>query len=136
MVKLKNKIIEVNTTTEQSKKTPIINILIYLVLLLILISIVFLVYNMAKPYINAVKIDKIKGRRIVITECNTRDYLIIEKDKAFSMSLTNEKCEKEYFDGEIIIKNNTIIFNETLTGTIDKDYNIIINNTIFKNNNE
>ena len=101
MVKLKTKIVEVDSSFEEKKKTSIINLLISIIILLIILSVCYIIYTWAKPYINAVDIEKIAGRRIVITECNTKDYLIIGKDKAYSMSITNENCEKENYDGNI-----------------------------------
>lgn len=131
MVKLKNKIITVDSLP-QNNKIPSSNILITIISLLILIVISFLLIKTLIPYITATDINKITGKKIFITECNTKDYLIISKDKSYSLSITNNNCDIIHYEGNIIIKNNVIIFNKNLKGYIDKNYNIIINNNIFK----
>ena len=62
----------------------------------------------------ATNINKITGKKINITECNTKDYIIINKDKTYSMNLTNNNCISNYYEGTIIIKNNEIIFTKEI----------------------
>jgi len=117
-----------NSPEDNNKKT---NIIITIIVLIILLGISYLIYTNVKPYINAININKITGKKIYITECNTKDYIIIGKDKSYSLELTNSNCIKEYYEGTLFIKNNEIIFNDKLKGYIDKEYNILINNNKF-----
>lgn len=130
------------------KKISPIKILITLILIIIFFIAIYFIYNTVTPYINAIKINKIIGKKTFITECNTKDYIIINLDKSYSMKLTNDDCETTNYEGNIIIKNNEIYFkyketinknnkektiNKKIKGTIDtKNYNIIINNNEFE----
>ncbi|MBQ3021538.1 MAG: hypothetical protein IJD92_04885 [Bacilli bacterium] len=135
MIKLKNKIKIIKPLPDENNKKDILNIIIInMIILLFLIIIIFTYINML-PYINAIDINKITGKKTTITNCNTKDYIIIEKDKTYNMSITNEECNQEYYEGTLIIKNNTINFNNNIKGTIDNKYNIIINNNIFESDN-
>lgn len=133
MVKLKNKIITINSLPTQEKKKISLStiIIIFITILLLLISLYF-IYKKLLPYVNAVDINKIAGKKTYITECNTKDYIIIGKDKSYSISITNNNCETKHYEGDITIKNNEIIFNDNYKGIIDNNYNIIINNNIFE----
>lgn len=132
MVKLKKRIITKESLPEEKKIIPITTIIISILIILI-IGVIF-TFSIIKllPYINAVDINKITGKKIHITECNTRDYIIISADKTYSISITNNLCETKKFEGDITIKNNEIIFNDNIKGYIDNNYNIIINNNIFE----
>lgn len=133
MTTLKSKIITVDSLPYvEKKKTNPLKILIILVIILLITLVIFLIYNRSLPYINAVNIDKITGKKTNITECNTKDYIIINKDKSYTMSLTDNNCNTNYYEGNITIKSNNIIFNDSITGKIDNNYNIIINNNIFE----
>lgn len=131
MVQLKNKIKIINSmpSDKEKKKSSIIPLII-LIIILIGTSITF--YQFGLPYIKAIKIDKVMGKKVCITECNTKDYIIINKDKSYSMNLTDKNCETNYFEGNLTIKNNEIFFNKNIVGIIDDNYNIIINNNLFK----
>ncbi len=134
MPKIKNKIKVVDSLpVESNKKNYLKTILIALSFIIILSLIVFIVYRKFSPYINAIDVKEISGKKIFITECNTKDYIIISEDKSYTLQLTDENCNILNFEGNIVIKNNIIFFDKNLTGTIDKDYNIIINDNIFKN---
>lgn len=133
MVKLKNKIITINSLpTEEKKKIPLSTIIIIFITTLLLFISLYFIYIKLLPYANAVDINKITGKKTYITECNTKDYIIIGKDKSYSISITNNNCETKHYEGDITIKNNEIIFNDNLKGLIDNNYNIIINNNIFE----
>lgn len=133
MVKLKNKIITINSLpTEEKKKIPLSTIIIIFITTLLLFISLYFIYIKLLPYVNAVDINKIAGKKTYITECNTKDYIIIGKDKSYSISITNNNCETKHYEGDITIKNNEIIFNDNLKGLIDNNYNIIINNNIFE----
>ena len=133
MTKLKSKIKTIDSLPpEKKQKKSIISILIYIIITLVIITICYLIYTELIPYIFAKDINKITGKKIYITECNTRDYIIINSDKTYTMSLTNTNCEQKNYDGNIKIKNNIIIFNDKITGLIDNNYNIIINNNLFE----
>ena len=137
MVKLKNKIKIINSLPpEKKEKTSITSILVTIIIIVLLSIIGYFSYIKLLPFINAVNINKIKGKKINISKCNTKDYIIINKDKSYTMSLTNNNCEIKYYEGNITIINNEITFNKTLKGTIDSNYNIIINDSIFKSENE
>lgn len=118
-------------------------------ILIILLSLGgYFIYQKLSPYIFAVKINKITGKKVYITDCNTKDYIIISKDKSYSMALTNDSCKQEHFEGNLYIKDKNVIFkyeveietnkkdNEIATkkivGQIDENYNIIINNNKFE----
>ena len=133
MTTLKSKIITVDSLpyVEKKKNNPL-KIFIKLVIILIITLVIYLIYNRLLPYINAVNINKITGKKTNITECNTKDYIIINKDKSYTMSLTDNNCNTNYYEGNITIKSNNIIFNDSITGKIDNNYNIIINNNIFE----
>lgn len=133
MTTLKSKIITVDSLPYvEKKKTNPLKILIILVIILLITLVIFLIYNRSLPYINAVNIDKITGKKTNITECNTKDYIIINKDKSYTMSLTDNNCNTNYYEGNITIKSNNVIFNNSITGKIDNNYNIIIDNNIFE----
>lgn len=133
MVKLKRKIKIVDSLPiEKKKKTSIVSILSTIILILIISTIIYFCYIKITPYIKAVDINKISGKKINITECNTKDYIIINKDKSYSLLLTDDKCTQKHYEGNIIIKNNTIIFNKKIEALIDNKYNIIINNNLFE----
>ncbi len=133
MTTLKSKIITVDSLpyVEKKKNNPL-KILIILVIILIITLVIYLIYNRLLPYINAVNINKITGKKTNITECNTKDYIIINKDKSYTMSLTDNNCNTNYYEGNITIKSNNVIFNNSITGKIDNNYNIIIDNDIFE----
>lgn len=133
MTTLKSKIITVDSLPYvEKKKTNPLKILIILVIILLITLVIFLIYNRSLPYINAVNIDKITGKKTNITECNTKDYIIINKDKSYTMSLTDNNCNTNYYEGNITIKSNNVIFNNSITGKIDNNYNIMIDNKIFE----
>lgn len=133
MVKLKRKIKIIDSLPlEKKKKISIISILTTIILVLIISTIIYFCYIKITPYIKAVDINKISGKKINITECNTKDYVIINKDKSYSLLLTDNKCNQKHYEGNIIVKNNNIIFNKKIEGLIDNNYNIIINNNLFE----
>ena len=116
----------------EKKKFSIIKFLITLIVLLIIGIGIYFLFNSLIPYIKAVKIDKIEGKRIYHNECNTLDYITISPDKSFTMELYNDDCEKKYYEGDLIIKNNEIIFNDNIKGIIDSNYNIVIDSKLFE----
>jgi len=126
-LKKKIKIIESLPPSIKNKKNWSNILLIIPIILIITLSIYLLL-----PYINAVNIDKILGKKIATTNCNTKDYIIINKDKTYSMELTDNKCNTNYYEGKLKIKNNQIIFNKNIKGIIDNNYNIKINNLKFE----
>lgn len=133
MTTLKSKIKTIDSLpyTEKKKNNPI-KLLLILIILMLITLVIYITYTQLLPYINAVNINKITGKKINITECNTKDYIIINKDKSYTMNLTDNNCNTNYYEGNIIIKNNKITFNNNISGTIDNNYNIIINNNIFE----
>lgn len=133
MTTLKSKIKKIDSLPyiEKRKTNPIKTLTIIIVIILITL-VIYLICTKILPYINAVNINKITGKKINITECNTKDYVIINKDKSYSMSLTDINCNTNYYEGNVLIKNNTIIFKTNIIGKIDNNYNIIINNSIFE----
>ena len=136
MVKLKNKIKPINSLREEKKeKMNISTIIISISSLLIFLTLIILFIYKSLPYLRATNINKIEGKKINITECNNKDYIIINKDKSYTMSLTNDDCISNHYEGTLIIKDNTIIFNNNIKGLIDNNYNIIINNKIFESDN-
>lgn len=133
MVKLKNIIKTIDSLPqEEKKKISISSILITLIIIFILIITTFFIVKEIIPYIRATKIEKILGKKIFITDCNTKDYIIIGKDKSYSLSLTDENCQNHYYEGTINIKDNKITFNKNISGLIDNNYNIIIKNNLFE----
>lgn len=136
MVTLKNKIKVIDSLPpEEKKKSSLSTIITILITIIIVILLFFIAYKNLLPYINAININKIVGKKINITECNTKDYIIIGNDKSYSLSLTNESCETKHYEGNLTIKNNEIIFENNIKGTIDSNYNIIINNNLFESDN-
>ncbi len=132
MVTLKNKIIKVDSLPPiEKKKTSPITILFTILTILIIIFVAYFSYIKLLPYIKATNINNIVGKKVFITECNTKDYIIINKDKTYSLGLTNNNCKTKHYEGTLTIKNNEIIFNKTIKGIIDSNYNIIINNNLF-----
>lgn len=132
MVKLKKKIKVVDSLPiEKKKKFSIISILTTIIFISIFGIILYFSYIKITPYINAISIEKISGKKINITKCNTKDYIIINKDKSYSILLTNKSCVQKHYEGNVIIKNNKIIFNNKIKGLIDNNYDIIINNNLF-----
>ena len=117
---------------EKKEKKSIISIIITIITILIFIVILYISYIKITPYIFATNINNIIGKKTNLTDCNTKDYIIINKDKSYTMSLTNELCEQKHYEGNLIIKNNEIIFNKEIKGLIDNNNNIIINNNIFE----
>lgn len=137
MIKLKSKIRVVDSLPQEKKnKISLISILIIIIITLVIVTISYLIYSELIPFIFATDINKITGKKINITECNTRDYIIINSDKSYIMSLTNENCEVKLYEGNLKIKNNNIIFNDNITGLIDNKYNIIINNNLFESDKD
>ena len=133
MATLKNKIKVIDSLPhENNKKTSTNKIVVAFITIIILGILIFIGYKLWMPYFNAVDINKIIGKRINITKCYTKDYIIISKDKSYSLSLTNENCETTHYEGNLKIKNNEIIFENSIKGIIDNNYNIIINNNIFE----
>jgi len=133
MVKLKRKIKIVDSLPlEKKKKFSIVSILSTIIILLMIYTIIYFCYIKITPYINAVDIKKIAGKKTNITECNTKDYIIINKDKSYSLLLTDNKCNQKHYEGNVIIKNNNIIFNKNIEGLVDNNYNIVINNNVFE----
>ena len=133
MVTLKKKIKVIDSLPpEDNKKKSTSKIIATFITIIILGILIFTGYKLLMPYFNAVDINKIIGKRINITKCNTKDYIIISQDKSYSLSLTNENCETKYYEGNLKIKNNEIIFENNIKGIIDNNYNIIINNNLFE----
>lgn len=133
MVKLKNKIKVVESLPHEDNKHKTLNkIITIIIIVIILIITCYITYIKLLPYINATDINKIVGKKINISDCNIKDYIIIGKDKSYSMSITNSECKTNHYEGTITIKNNKVIFNDKITGLIDNNYNIIINNNIFE----
>ena len=133
MSKLKKKIKVIDSLPQEKKeKKTIIPFIGVLLFITIILFIGYLIYTKYIPYIFATDIKKITGKKIYITNCNTKDYIIINKDKSYTMSLTNEDCIKNHYEGDIIIKYNEIYFTEQIKGYIDNNNNIIINKKIFE----
>ena len=77
MTTLKTKIKTVDSLPNiEKKKTNPLKILIILGIILLITLVIYLTYNRLLPYINAVNINKIVGKKTNITECNTKDYII------------------------------------------------------------
>ena len=136
MVHLKSKIRVINSLPDEKKEFSIDKLIIILITIIIIMFLSYLTYVKMLPYINSININEINGKKVYFNECNTKDYIIINKDKSFTMSITNDNCESDYYEGNITIKYNEIIFNDLYTGIIDNDYNIIINNHKFEVDNE
>ncbi len=137
MVVLKKKIkIIPSLPDEKKEKFSIVGFIITIIFLGMLGVGGYFAYKYFLPYINAVDINRIAGKRVLLTDCNTLDYVIISQDKSYSLQLTNDKCEKEYFEGSITVKNNEIIFNDQIKGIIDSSNNIVINSKMFINEEE
>jgi len=133
MVNIKKKIKIIDSLpTKKKKKLSITTILITIILIFSICLIVNYLYTKITPYINATNITKIEGKKVRITECNTKDYIIINKDKSYTMTITDKNCNQTHFEGDIIVKNNEIIFNKKIKGLIDNNYNIIIENNLFE----
>lgn len=133
MVTLKKKIKVIESLPpEDNKKTSTGKIITTFITIIILGILILITYKILTPYLNAVNINKITGKKINITECNIKDYIIISPDKSYSLSLTNENCETKHYEGTIIIKNNEINFDNNIKGIIDNNYNIVINNKLFE----
>ena len=132
-MKLKSKIKVIDSLPPNEKgKKSVIPLLIFTTITIVILISGYLIYTELIPYIFATDINKITGKKINITNCNTRDYIIINDDKTYSLSLTNENCEQKIYEGNLKIKNNKIILNKNITGLIDNKYNIIINNKLFE----
>lgn len=133
MTKLKNriKIIE-SLPQEKKKRISIVKVLSTIIITLIICTIIYIAYLKITPYINAVDINKIIGKKTHISDCNTKDYVIINKDKSYSLLLTNNNCNQKHYEGNITIKNNKIVFNKKIEGLIDNNYNIIIYDKLFE----
>ena len=132
MTILKKKIKIINSLPpEKKERKSIISILTVIIILLIILILIYFIYKKLTPYIFATDINNINGKKIYITECKTKDYIIINKDKSYTMLLTDNSCNQKHYEGSIIIKNNEILFNNNIKGLIDNKNNIIINNNIF-----
>ena len=136
MVVLKTKIKIIDSLPPEKKDFSIDKLITILIIIIILIFSGFFIYIKIMPYINSVDINKIKGKKVFYSECNTKDYIIINKDKSYSLSITDEDCNTTYHEGNISIKNNEIKFNDSLKGIVDNDYNISINEKMFEAENE
>lgn len=130
-LKKKIKIIPSLPENKENKKSNS-QMLITIIIFILLLSGGYLVYINLLPYINAININNITGKKIFINDCNTKDYIIISSDKSYSIQLTNENCEAKHYEGSLKIKNNEIIFNNDIKGIIDSEYNIIINDNKFE----
>ena len=83
MIKLKKKIKIIDSLPpEKKKQKSIISILTILIITLLFFASIYFIYNKIKPYILATNINNITGKKISINECNTKDYIIINKDKS------------------------------------------------------
>ena len=133
MRKLKTKIKVINSLPkENSNDLPLSKLLKYLIFITILLIIIVIIYGKALPYLFSMDINKITRKKVNYTECNTKDYIIIGKDKTYSLSLTDDSCQTDYYEGSFYIKSNNIIFDNKMTGIIDNKYNITINDELFK----
>ena len=121
-----------NTINKKNKLKKIIATIITIILITI---ISYITYIQLLPYINAINIKNIIGKKIYITDCNTKDYIIINSNKTYSLKITDNNCNQNTYEGTIIIKYNEITFkNDTknIIGLIDSNYNIIINNNKYE----
>ena len=146
MTKLKSKIKVIQPLPNKiKKKASPLKIVFILFLIIALFISIYLTYKTILPYINAVNINKIVDKKTFLTDCNTKDYIIISKDKSYSMQLTDNNCNKKNYEGTIKIKDNeiTFIYEENTTknniikkqkkGIIDiNNFNIIIDNKTFE----
>ena len=133
MMKLKRKIKKINSLPyKKQNNIPLSKILYFLMYFTVGTIIVIVFYIQLIPLVNSVNISKIIGKRIYYTDCNTKDYIIIGKDKSYSLSITDNECDTKYYEGTLKIKSNTIIFNKKIVGKIDNNYNIYINDNLFK----
>ena len=133
MIKLKKKIRVISSLPPSlDDKNKTFNTLLTLIILILVGLGLYIGYKKVLPYINAVNINKISGKKTAITSCNTKDYIIIGNDKSYTMKLTNKDCKEIHYEGTLKIKNNEIIFENNIVGTIDNKYNIIINNIKFE----
>lgn len=132
MVKLKNKIRVIDSLPPEKKnKFSILKLLGILIFLVCIFLSGLFAYKSITPYLNAIDIKYIVGKKVYLSECNTKDYVIIGKDKSYSMTITDEKCNIKNLDGDIVIKDNKVFFDKYLVGMIDNNYNIIINGNLF-----
>jgi len=133
MGKLKRKIKIIDSLPQSKKeKFSIISFLYVMLFIILILIILYSSYIKLIPYINAIDINKISGKKINITECNTKDYIIINKDKSYSLLLTDKECNQKHYEGNVIIKKNIVVFNKNIEGLIDNNYNIVINNNVFE----
>ena len=132
MIKLKKNIVKIDSLPSDSKKNISLKIIFFLFILFTIAIISYIIYNKTISLTKTININDIKGKKIYLTDCNTKDYLIIGKDKSFSLNITDNNCNTNYYEGNIIIKKNIIYFTNGIEGTIDDNYNIIINGNIFK----
>ena len=133
MTTLKPKIKRINSLPPEIKeKKSFIDIFIPLVFIFVLLSIGYFIYNELLPYFNAIDIKKISGKKTYISKCNTKNYVIIGNDKTYSLEISDEECNTKNYEGNLKIKNNEIIFDNNMKGYIDNNYNIKINDKLFK----
>ena len=132
MIKLKKNIVKIDSLPSDSKKNTPLKIIFFLFILFTIAIISYIIYNKTISLTKTIDINDIKGKKIYLTDCNTKDYLIIGKDKSFSLNITDNNCNTNYYEGNIIIKKNIIYFTNGIEGTIVDNYNIIINGNIFK----
>lgn len=133
MTTLKPKIKRINSLPPEIKeKKSFIDIFIPLVFIFVLLSIGYFLYKELLPYFNAINIKKISGKKTYISECNTKNYIIIGNDKTYSLEISDEECNTKNYEGNLKIKNNEIIFDNNMKGYIDNNYNIKINDKLFK----
>ena len=133
MIKLKKRIKVIESLPKEKKKQlSIISILSILLICFLIGFLAYYLYSRFLPTLNSINIKNISGKKVNITKCNTKDYIIIEKDKTYAMSITNEMCEVKYYEGQLKIYNNEIIFNKNIKGIISSDYNIIVNGALFE----
>lgn len=143
MTTLKKKIKKIQSIPEkiEEKKSPLRFIFPCILTIFLVIGTISL-YQYLLPFINAVDIKKIASKKVYFTDCNTKDFLIVSKDKSFAMRLTDSNCKTNDIEGNIIIKNNEIYFkyqtnnsnnkNKEIKGIIDSNYNILIDNKLFE----
>ncbi len=133
MTTLKPKIKRINSLPPEIKqKKSFIDIFIPLIFIFVLLSIGYFLYKELHPYFNAIDIKKISGKKTYISECNTKNYVIIGNDKTYSLEISDEECNTKNYEGNLKIKNNEIIFDNNMKGYIDNNYNIKINDKLFK----
>ena len=136
MVKLKRRIKKIDSLPPKKKNFSIDKLIFILITIIILMFSGYITYVKLLPYINSVNINRIKGKKVYYSDCNTKDYVIINKDKSYSLSITDDECNTKYYEGNVIIKYREITFNKILKGLINDDYNIIINDKTFEAENE